>query len=129
VLFTEKTGVCKVMATGVTVNASVYGDELQSEFESVRTSLQGRYGAGELQDFLRPGSIWDEPRDWMMGLYKKERVLAALWSGPSLPSDIAAIGLQTRALGPGEGWLSLTYEFSNFEQCQAEIKRNQRDVF
>jgi hypothetical protein len=26
-----------------------------------------------------PGSIWDEPNDWMMALRKQERFLAAYW--------------------------------------------------
>jgi hypothetical protein len=82
-------------------------------------------------DFLRSGSIWREPEDWMMGLTKKERTLATWWvalsrngQNVSLPHQITGILLDTTGLGPSKGCLFLSYEFQGF----AEYIDRRRDI-
>jgi len=80
------------------ISTSVYGFELKAKFEEMEDKLRTIYGEGEKIDNLLTGSMWSEPKDWMMALVKKERFLRAHWSkknGASLPADIEMITLVT----------------------------------
>lgn len=75
----ETSGLCKIAAIGKDIESSSFGTEIQSAFAALDQALQEKYGNRKNFDFLRAGSIWDEPKDWMMGLLKKERVLSSYW--------------------------------------------------
>ena len=110
VQLTPKAGVCWVKAMGKTITTSVYGNELRSEFDKMREQLQSVYGKEKLLDTLRAGSIWNEPKDFMMGLLKKERILGANWStkdGLELKPGIQMILLGTGALNQEHGYISV----------------------
>ena len=82
-------------------------------------------------DFLRSGSIWDEPEDWAMGLYKEERVLQSFWTfSPARSEDgVQAVYLTANALSSSKGYVSLFYEFSNFDQCSKELDKAKNAAF
>ena len=61
------------------ISTSVYGTELVSEFDDLEKKLKKVYGENKRLDFLQYESIWNEPKDWMMALMKKERTLIAYW--------------------------------------------------
>ena len=88
--------------------------------------MNDKYGSSKKYNYyLRRGSIWNEPRDWMMALQKKERTLVTYWTADeksNLPSDIKAIALRAFALGSEKGYLKLVYEFPNFGECVKEDK-------
>jgi hypothetical protein len=79
-LIDDQHGLCKVTAIGKTINTSVYGDELRDAFNRLEADVARVYGRNRKYDFLKARSIWNERRDWMMGLLKKERILAAYWT-------------------------------------------------
>ncbi|HEX8697000.1 MAG TPA: hypothetical protein VF746_31570 [Longimicrobium sp.] len=122
-------GLCKVVASSRTVETSAYGDRLKNLYERIRDALHAKYGEGEEFDYLRSGSIWDEPRDWMMGLLREERTLASYWGRDSgtLPGNLQAIALKAVALSPSSGFLLLNYEFSTFAACKEELDRATRN--
>ena len=127
-------GLCRITAVGKTVATNVFGNELRSEYASLKEALGTKYGKPTNDfDFLRQGSIWAEPNDWMTALLKKERSLAVYWnSGPdkqgirqiSLPNDLAVIGLSAAANGPNSGFITVTYSFTNEGACLDEIKKS-----
>jgi hypothetical protein len=122
-----KQGLCKVVAIGVDIRTSVYGAELVSQFDAIEQMVTEKYGRAQRHDFLRSGSIWNEPRDWMMGLLKKERALTTFWTReeiPALPPALGAIELEANALSSEKGYLILSFEFANFDVCSAELKTN-----
>ncbi len=58
-----------------------------------------KYGKRTKYDYLRSGSIWDEPKDWMMSLRQEERTLALFWSidnGSVLAEHVSGISLQAK---------------------------------
>jgi len=65
----------KLAAIGKNVSTSVYGSELKDAFNEMEKSIIAGYGDSKRYDFLRSGSIWDEPKDFMMGLLKKKELL------------------------------------------------------
>lgn len=121
-LFGPKAGLCKVVASGVTQETSVYGSELKSEFADLHAALVSKYGDAKSDyDFLKSGSIWDDPQDWMMALLKKERVLASVWEFSGRGDQVENIMLKANALGTNKGYVTIAYEFSNFSACRAEL--------
>lgn len=117
-------GLCWVKAVGHHVRAGAYGLELKTRFTEMKTRLEQLYGTPEVFDRLLPGSVWNEPRDWMMGLIKKERVLAAIWSEKSkatLPADLRSVGLSADAISSDSGVIAVEYTFTNKKECESEI--------
>ena len=126
-----KGGLCWIKAIGNEISTSVYGLELKAGFESLEEKLASAYGDHETVDRLRTGSIWNEPKDWMMALVKKERVLAAIWNaenGSSLPEEIESIVLFAQPLSRETGVLAVEYRLSNQATCEAEIAALEDDA-
>lgn len=118
-------GLCQIRAIGKTIDTNGFGHQLKSGFDELSGSLTSIYGPPQTLDMLMPGSIWKDPDDWMMGLYKKDRSLMADWTGSSsvpLKSSLKSVILQARALGSDKGYVLLQYSFTNDAQCQAEAK-------
>ena len=112
---------------GRDIHAGAYGSDLQLAFNTISAMVSEKYGPGERFDHLSAGSIWAEPRDWMMGLRQKERTLSALWEaeeGSKIPAPIKGIALEASALSNDTGFLRLSFEFTNFTSCLSELKAN-----
>ncbi len=121
--FGPKTGLCKIIATSPEVATSGYGTELRSAFERLEARLKVQYGKHERVDFLQKGSIWNEPKDFMTGLLKEERILISYWSmegGATLKDSISGLMLEAHALSQEKGAISVGYEFQNRDECQKE---------
>ena len=93
--------------------------------------LEKVYGNATTTDVLLPGSIWDEPDDFMIGLIKKERYLFSIWNAESrarLDSTISMIGLGVNPLGTDKGYITLEYYFSTSDACDKEIAALEDDA-
>lgn len=126
-----KGGLYWIKAIGKDIATSAYGLELKSAFSEMEEKLGATYGKHKTMDFLMPDSIWDEPNDWMMGLIKKERILAAIWEkseGSSLPSDIESIGLIASPSAGDKGYIAIEYSFTNKDTCEAELAAQEDDA-
>lgn len=123
-LITPEHGLCKVVAWTSPIRASSYGEEIANTYKRFHAPLTAKYGAGKEYDFLRSGSIWKEPREWMMSLLKKERVLSTYWTNDqkTLPDNLLSIGLEAVATGMEQGLVNISYEFSNLPRCIEWIK-------
>lgn len=126
-LITPRHGLCKVIAWSKSITTSIYGEGLRDKFENIEYAILQKYGQGKKYDFLRVGSIWNEQRDWMMGLLKSERTLAEYWTDePSeLPDNIHVIALKAHAAGTEAGLIELGYEFKNSNECIDWIKQQE----
>ncbi len=104
-----------------------YGNEIQKNFQNLVTALTQKYGISDNNfDFLRYGSIWNEQKDWMMGLLKKERTLYTSWDNKNLPDSLMSISVNTTALSTSKGWITLSYEFKNLDAC-FEVLKSQKN--
>lgn len=117
-------GLCKIVVATRDINTNAYGSDLKEKFDEIKSALSAKYGNSKDYDFLRSGSIWNEPRDWMMGLAKKERTLNSFWTTPenSMPDSIKAISIEALAIGNSKGYIRFGYEFDNITQCLEEMK-------
>lgn len=117
-------GLCKIIAFSKNISTSIYGTELVSKFSNIESALTTKYGNPKKFDNLQPGSIWNEPQDWMMGLLKRERTLSSLWTKEerTLPDNLQAIEIKAIAASTEQAGLMLTYEFTNADKCLDWIK-------
>ena len=125
-IVTPEHGLCKLGAISKTFETSAYGEALKSKFNDIESALTEKYGKGSRMDFLKSGSIWNEPRDWMMGLRKDERVLTSYWKSEGdkqLPDNVQVVMLEAKALSGNSGWISLHYEFTNASACLDSMKK------
>jgi hypothetical protein len=126
-IVTPSTGLCKLWATGNTIDNDAYGTALHSEFDRLQEVLDQKYGPHKNFDYLNEGSIWREPREWMMALKQKERILTSYWgtleNTGKPPAPVSRVMLKASALDSSSGWLSLYYEFTNSEKCLDEFDR------
>jgi hypothetical protein len=130
-LFGPKTGLCKIVAMGPEVATSVYGRELRSAFDKLEERLKVQYGKNKKYDSLEQGSVWNEPKDFMMGLLKKERTLVTFWTmedGATLKDNIGIIELVAKALSLEKGILLVSYDFQNIDECHKELEATEDDA-
>lgn len=119
-------GLCEIRAVGQSISTNRFGNQLQAAFKSLRESLVAVYGVPSDTDALMPGSLWKNPEDWMMGLYKKDRSLISVWrktTATPLRSSLTAIYLGVSASNAETGYNMLQYQFDNAGLCEAELKR------
>ena len=128
---TPKSGLSWVKALGKNVPTNGYGFELQSVFSEMEGKLSRSYGRNTRTDALLPGSIWNEPRDWMQALLKRERILVSAWdekSGATLPEGLTSIYLGVSAVDTESGFISLEYTLENNGESEAEIAAAEDDA-
>jgi hypothetical protein len=125
-------GVYSISAIGKDITTTGYGLEVKSAFNDLVGSIEKTYGKYKKYDFLQARSIWDEPNDFMMGLVKSERHLAAFWDkgeGSALPEDISAISVTARGLSSSKGYIILQYSSPKAAIADAEKKAKGDAVF
>ena len=134
------TGVCRLFVMGKTISANAYGEQLRSQFNKIKGQLEQTYGKNKVHDYLKTGSMWKEPQEWMQSLNQGERVLSAFWdkeAGSSMKDNIKQIGLHVMSLDTSsalslvndKGYLGLMYTFRNDDDCQQAIEKDQSSTF
>lgn len=129
----EISGLCQIRGLGRDVKTSRHGIQLRSAFSDLEATLTEMYGSAEKIDKLLPGSIWNDPEDWMMGMVQEERFLFARWpqkEGDKLKDqpEIESVALVARAKSSDTGYVILEYTFSNNDQCKEEESRIQKQA-
>jgi hypothetical protein len=128
-IVSDKVGLCKIVGLGETISVKPEGKELRSAFEDLEQAIERKYGKHLTRDELEPNSKLNDKKQWMQSLHGKERALAAFWDAEersTLSEDISSIVLDARALSESEGYVRLSYAFSNWDRCDAEGKQARR---
>ena len=110
--YMPQTGVCGVKAVKL-VDGDVYGNDHRTAVDSLVEILTKKYGAFKKYDFLSHGSIWNEPRDWLMGIMKGERHYTYIRQFDDLEGNLDEILVQATLFG-----LEIQYQFNNFGDCK-----------
>lgn len=121
-------GLCVIRGVGKTIQTNDFGHQLQAGYSAMKEALTAVYGKPKAYDFLMPSSIWKDSNDWMTGLYKQDRTLAAEWKGPGIKNDISSIAIDARALSRDKGYFVVEYTFNNSPECTAELKKQKNDT-
>ena len=112
-------GLLSIIAIGSALDTSSDGEELRSHYTDLKSALEATYLKPTSDfDFLKSGSIWSEPSDFMMSLQKRDRTLSTFWTvkdGAKLKDGISLVSLEAKAASRTGGFLVLTYEFDGWE--------------
>lgn len=75
--FSEKTGLCRILAIGKEIKSGSSGSEIKMNFYHLAESLTKKYGKGKKHDL--PSSNYEAPEHWMIHLLKNNRMLSKIW--------------------------------------------------
>ena len=100
------------------IDSNRFGTTFKKKFDELHSVLSSKYGKGKKRDVLIPGAMWDEPKYYMMALYKEERFLQWIQSdfSPENRWELESVVLNTAGLSPTRGKILLNYEFQGFEK-------------
>jgi len=119
---TPETGICKVSGIGRNYENDDYGTDVRVAYGNLRAALTAKYGNAKSFDFIVSGALWDEPREFVWSILKDERSISSYWDrdeGSNIPPNIAIIGLRVKAVSSRATYISLGYEFTNMDRCEA----------
>lgn len=120
---TNKHGLCKIFAAGKSYENDRYGSETQSVFSKFKSVLIQKYGKSKDYDFLKYGALWKDSNEWVMSLKQNERSLESFWSRSEVipwPNSLKNINLSAKATSSDSSYITLAYEFTNFEKCKSD---------
>lgn len=81
VYWTAGQGVCQLSGFDFISNPDDYGRAHRTKFDHLRDLVARKHGEPSVYyDILPPSSMWKEPSQWLMGLEKGHRQMAALWT-------------------------------------------------
>lgn len=129
---TENTGACRLQLIKTLENADAYGDDVRSAMTNIKDTLESKYdNASSEYDYLRHGSIWDEPKDWLTGLRLKERTYSFYWLDLDSTNFAGVKNISLVAQSPGgrTAFVILIYDFANSDDCMSESKAKQTEQF
>ena len=121
VTFHDSTGVCNIWAVGKTYEDDEWGIAVKSSYEKLITTLSKKYGSVRREEFLQPGSLWDEPDEFSMSIDKNQRSHKAIWDiKTEEPTRTSKIILNVSAEWPDTN-LDILYESSDSSKCERAL--------
>jgi len=121
-----KQGLCYIKGISKDIYTNGYGISLKSKFYELEELIDKKYGKHKRTDYLALDSIWDRPRDFMMGLLKEERFFYSQWNketGLKNIDNLKEILSGIWALSSDKGYITIEYYYDNYDKCQEELKR------
>ena len=121
-----------IKGSGVTIDNDAYDIDIRSAADSIYRQVSKKYGPTKKRDLSRPDSIWDEARDWTMGLLKGERIYAYAWlskDGFAPVGHVRELGIIAKALYSDAGYTVLEYLLTTAQSCEAKIEQTEAGVF
>lgn len=129
VQYADGVGVCMVKGISVDIRDSVFGDNTMSKIEKIKIQLSSKYGEGSDIRYLRSGSIWNEPEDWMMGLVKDERTFATEWEFSTPIDGSSIIFLAAKASNRETGYFVVEFYKADHERCDEASDADAANAF
>jgi len=123
-------GLCMLKGVGRNVDTNLFGSDLKIRLEKISNQVSSIYGEpSEVVDFLFPGSIWDEPEDYMMSLVEGERLTFTTWDVDPEVHSFNKVGVMQSALRRDTGYVSIEYYFPKNDDCNEIIDNNEASSF
>lgn len=117
----EKAGVCLVRAVSKSFPRDRYGGAARTAFALTVRQLTEEYGPpNRTVDSLKDGAHWTGATEWVMAVYRNERVYQAEWrpaGGAPLKDNVAGLLLRVLAAETDRAYISLEYRFADSAGC------------
>jgi len=125
--FSRTKGLVRVTAKGFHEINDADGAKLRSDFEGLSKAISNLYGNPSNNfDFLKSGSAWSEPLEFMMAIAKEDRTLSAYWVDlPATLSDVRTIALEVEGDDRNSGLINFTYELTGYAELVAQHRARQ----
>ena len=126
-------GVCTIKGLGKIIRNDAYGTRTISAIDKLHDQLAKKYGEGKKRDLLRHGSIWNEPRDWIMGIRKRERIYAYTWftktDGFQPVGNVKQLTVVAKADRSGGGYAVVEFNLTTTNKCDKKIEEDESKSF
>ena len=130
VSFVEGLGVCGIKGISNDISDSNTGYTTQGDTDAIANQIKIKYGSWtNKEDFLLSSSIWDESRDWMMSLIKKDRLYAYVWDLNRPVNGIGSISVGAKALHTDTGYVVAEFLTPDYEKCETAKQNSAADSF
>lgn len=131
VKYADGIGVCMIKGVGIDIKDNGYGLSTKAKADNLSEQLSSKYGPPtEIKDILLPGSIWDEPEDYMMSLIKKDRYSWHHWELNSSDFEgLAEIFLAPQALSRDKGYIAIEFLTASYERCNEVASQSDAESF
>lgn len=120
-----------MVANSYPIARDPYGESAKRLYSEIKALLVAKYGNPQEFDHLKRGALYDEPREWTMSIYQKERTLMAFWGqeGTPLAPGLAGLQLTVEAASYGQTRIVVAYEAEGYAQCLAEARAGEAAAF
>lgn len=118
-LITKKHGLCMIIAATKNKKISPSGEELKKDFYEIMDEFNGKYGVGQVFDYVREGSAFRAPDKWAAAVRKSDRKLEAIWLDDLYLSEdyLIRVKLDAIVLDGDVGAVGVVYEYKNYREC------------
>jgi hypothetical protein len=123
------TGICWIKGLGREYNVSAYGTELIDKVDKIAKQIEKNYGKLTISDYLKQGSIWDDPEDWLMGVRKKERIYGYTSYSYELKNNVKSVYVGANVVSSDTGRVIVEFAFDNEDACEKAIQDNDGSAF
>lgn len=125
-------GLIKI-ASFYNIETNRFGSEIQNDYKEIKKALISKYGKPSSDfNFIRKGSLWTNPEDWMQGIKRGERYLYAGWvnkNNTDLSDEIETLTLKAEAESNEAGSLRILYELRGFRTWLQKEKQSEKNMF
>lgn len=126
--FVKDVGICFVFGSkDVQVNS--FGSQAKTLYADLIEQLTQKYGEGEDLGKLLPGSIWNEPGDFLMSLVKGERSVMYVINLKDNPDGIEKIIASTTHFRGSELAVAVNFVTTNMSRCNEAQEKKKVDAF
>jgi len=116
--FDQNDKIIRIVAGSEPTTLSVYGTEIKRKYQIVKESLEKKYNESESYNYLKQGSIWNEPKDFSIALFKREYIIYSFWDFDQ--GEIVSIWLRIAMLNRNDGMIVLTYDLKGSKEFSEE---------
>jgi len=128
VIATPVAGVCRIRAIKAVTSVNDRGEQLKQEADSLASLMEEKYGKPSGKYESAANDIYRRnPQYWMLGLKEESVVYGYDWiknkTTAALPNNIDSIDITVTGYSLDSGSVSVTYDMTNFKECEKEYKK------
>ena len=105
-----------------------FGIQAQNAYKKVKEQLIKKYGEPEIKEFLREGALFKDDSEFVMSLYKSERVHACVWELKKPIDNIKCITLLLSGEGVSTCNIIISYSYLNREKYEEKKAALENDA-